>query len=100
MQQSTRVSSLLQQHHHATTLLLKHQKESQEKGKEALGISDAILFFNKQILNLKEQIESIKNKINFENYKLASVEKGISSNSSIIYYFCDDLKRISKEIEV
>jgi hypothetical protein len=67
-------------------LLLEHQRISQDKGKEALFISENILNLNNQIIA--------------ENYNLANVEKDIAANSTIIEYICIDLKRTSDEIKV
>lgn len=96
----SRLNSLFNQHQHATSQLIKHRKEYSESGKESLAIHGNILQFENDISSLRDQIETNKNKINFENYKLASVEKVVSANSSIIEYICADLARISKDIEV
>jgi uncharacterized membrane protein YheB (UPF0754 family) len=89
----------VQQHQQASTLLLKHQKESQDAGIESLAISSTIITFNNQILALKDQIAAITIKIIDEKFKLASVDKIVAANSSIVEYICGNLKRLSQEIQ-
>jgi hypothetical protein len=77
--------SLYLQYQYKTASLLERQQDSQEKSKEALAISERILELNNQIIA--------------ENYKLASVEKDIAANSTIVEYICGNLKNITGEIE-
>jgi hypothetical protein len=83
--QDSHPHSLLKQHQNKTASLLERQRDSQEKSKEALAISERILELNNQIIA--------------ENYKLASVEKDIAANSTIVEYICGNLRNISSEIE-
>jgi hypothetical protein len=85
-QQHSHPSSLFQQYKNKTNSLLERQQDSQKKGQEAFAISERILDLNNQIIA--------------ENYRLASVEKDIAANSTIVQYICGNLNSISREIVV
>jgi hypothetical protein len=80
----TAPSSLVQQYQKRMDQLLHHQKDSCEKGRDAVLISERILDLNNQIIA--------------ENSKLANVEKSIAANSSIIEYICSDMKKIGEKV--
>jgi hypothetical protein len=73
------LDTLFKRYRQEAEQLLSRQKDSQQKTKEALLISEKILKLNNQVLA--------------ETYKLAGVEKDISASSVIMEFICSDLVR-------
>jgi hypothetical protein len=72
--QYANLASLFQQQQTNADLLLKHQLDSQEKGKEALAISERIFHLTAQVIE--------------ERYKLDVVEKEVAKEMKIIEGIC------------